>query len=284
MELQQLQALYGLKWNPFSSEVPIEALRKTPRIDSFCHRVETLVIDGGFAMITGEPGSGKSATLRILAERLGSMRDLSVAVLSRPQSGMVDFYREIGMIFGFSANISNRWGSYRSLREKWLAHIESTLLRPVLLIDEAQETPAPVLSEIRLLSSVAFDSKSILTVVLCGDGRLPDRFRAPELAPLGSRIRTRYRAECATRDDMIGAMQDRLAAAGNKTLMTIEVIETLVDHSAGNYRVLLQSADEVLAYAVNKQARQIDEKIYFEVYQPPEPRPRKLNTAAARRN
>ena len=145
MELQQLQALYGLKWNPFSSEVPTQALRKTPRIDSFCHRVETLVIDGGFAMITGEPGSGKSATLRILAERLGSMRDLSVAVLSRPQGGMVDFYREIGMTFGFSANISNRWGSYRSLREKWLAHIESTLLRPVLLIDEAQETPAPVL-------------------------------------------------------------------------------------------------------------------------------------------
>ena len=261
MDSQKMLSLYGLKWNPFSPEVPTEALLMTPKAASFCHRVESLVIDGGFGMITGEPGTGKSVMLRQLAERLGSMRDLAVAVLSRPQSGMGDFYREIGMLFGFATASNNRWGSYRSL------------------IDEAQEMPAPVLCELRLLSSVAFDSKSILTVILCGDNRLPERFRSAELAPLGSRIRTRYRAESASKEEMIKAMNERLTAAGNQMLMTGELIDTLVDHCAGNYRILLQSADEVLAYAMQHGAKQVDTKLYFDLYQPAEQRQRKASNS-----
>jgi type II secretory pathway predicted ATPase ExeA len=48
------------------------------------------------------------------------------------------------------------------------------------------------LTELRLLQSASFDSKSLLVTVLCGDTRLTDRFRTPELLPLGSRIRTRF--------------------------------------------------------------------------------------------
>ena len=70
MDFSKIQALYGLKWNPFLPEVPVESLARTPRIESFCYRLESLVLDGGFAMITGEPGTGKSVTLRILADRL----------------------------------------------------------------------------------------------------------------------------------------------------------------------------------------------------------------------
>ena len=93
---KKLLALYGLKWNPFAPDVPVEALRVTPRIESFCWRVEQLAGDGGFALITGAPGTGKSVTLRILAERLTAQRDFTVGVLSRPQSRLGDFYRELG--------------------------------------------------------------------------------------------------------------------------------------------------------------------------------------------
>ena len=63
---QKLLALYGLKWNPFSPEVPTEALLVSSKIDSFCWRVEHgLLREGGFALISGDPGSGKSVVLRI---------------------------------------------------------------------------------------------------------------------------------------------------------------------------------------------------------------------------
>jgi general secretion pathway protein A len=63
----------------------------------------------------------------------------------------------------------NRWGGFKSLRERWLAHLESTACAPVLLIDEAQEMSPATLSELRLLSSARFDSQPLLSVVLAGD-------------------------------------------------------------------------------------------------------------------
>ena len=49
--------------------------------------------EGGFALVAGDPGVGKSAALRLLAEHLNSLRDLCVGILTRPQAKMADFYR-----------------------------------------------------------------------------------------------------------------------------------------------------------------------------------------------
>ena len=70
MNTKKLLSLWGLKWNPFSPELPSDGLLVTAKIDHFAWRVEQLVQEGGFALITGESGTGKSVALRIVAERL----------------------------------------------------------------------------------------------------------------------------------------------------------------------------------------------------------------------
>jgi general secretion pathway protein A len=133
---QKLLALYGLKWNPFSPELPNEALLVNAKVESFCWRVENaLVREGGFALISGDPGSGKSVALRLVAERLARLHGLSVGVLSHPSSRLADFYREVGELFGVALQPHNRWATFKTLRERWLTHVHETRMRPVLLID-----------------------------------------------------------------------------------------------------------------------------------------------------
>lgn len=278
----KLLALYGLKFNPFSPDLPVEAIHVPPKLESFCWRVEHAQIrDGGFAMVHGDPGTGKSVALRLLADRLGRVADLVVGAITHPQSSLADLYRELGDVFAVPLKPHNRWGGFKALRERWLAHMETTRRRAVLLVDEAQEMSPAALCELRLLASARFDSQPLLCVVLAGDARLPEKLRREELVPLGSRIRTRLATEHASRDELLASLTHLLNCAGNASLMTPELRHTLCDHAAGNYRILTTLAAELLAAAAQRELPQLDEKLYLEVFaQPQTSNPRR--TAARR--
>src|ERR1035438_1765795 len=273
MNSNKLLSQWGLKWNPFSPELPSDGLLVTPKIDHFAWRVEQLVQEGGFALITGESGSGKSVALRIVAGRLSALRDVVVGVIERPQSKSADFYRELGDIFAVKLKPHNRWGGFKALRERWKAHVASSRVRPVLLIDEAQEMSPDVLGELRILSSADLDATSLLTVVLSGDGRLLELLRQEALVPLGTRIRTRLVTEAASPEELLELLSHALSKADNATLMTAELKDTLVDHSAGNCRLLMIMGAELLAYGIAHDVAQLDEKCYLEVFQPKQSRP-----------
>jgi general secretion pathway protein A len=138
----------------------------------------------------------------------------------------------MGSLFGVQLSPHNRWAGFKVLRERWQAHIDSALVRPVLIVDEAQEMVPKVLAELRLLASARLDSHILLTVVLAGDGRLLERFRTDELLPLGSRIRVRLTLERASPDELQECLKHALNNTGAPKLMTGELIGALCDHRA----------------------------------------------------
>ena len=266
MHTKQLLALFGLKYNPFLPNIPVESLWTPPEMDTFVFRVENLVMDGGFALLCGDPGLGKSKALQFMAHRLERLEGVVVGVMERPQSSLGDFYREMGELFGVALSPANRYGGFKALRQRWLEHIKSTMFRPVLLIDEAQEMMTCSLNELRLLGSAEFDSKCLLTIVLCGDMRLPERFRSNSLLGLGSRIRYRKLLEPYSSKELRDYLEYTLEQAGAPQLMSKSLMDTLAEHSAGNLRLLNTTAAELLMVGAHKELAQLDEKLYLELY------------------
>lgn len=265
---QNIKSLYGLKWNPFTSDLPIEGIAVPQNWDQVFWRIENLVMDGGFALIQGNSGLGKSVFMRALHDRLSKIRDIQVQALNRPQSATADFYRELGHLFNVPLSPSNRWGGFSRLRDKWQEQIQASLLRPVLLIDEAQEMHAAVMSELRLLTTKQFDSQILLTIIMAGDHRLTEKLKEPDLIPLGTRFRPRLLLEPLSKDELVNLLTETTTKAGCPHLLTEEVKLTLAEHAIQNPRIMMGQAAELLNFAAHRDAKQIDVDLFFELYPP----------------
>jgi type II secretory pathway predicted ATPase ExeA len=268
-----IRSLYGLKYNPFLPDLPPDALFTIPGTEQFVQRLQSMAARGGFALITGDPGLGKSKTLQQIAYRLEQIPDLTVGVMQRPQSALGDFYRELGELFNVGLSPANRYGGFKALRSRWQSHCQSTLMRPVLLIDEAQQVTADCLTELRLMQSHHFDSQSLLFTILSGDSRLPERFRSADLLPLGSRIGPRLVLLPLPPEQLVDYLHFALDRAGNPQLMTDELIRTLASHAANNLRVLNQMAAELLEAGAKRNLPRLDETLFFELFSPTGPKP-----------
>lgn len=77
--------------------------------------------------------------------------------------------------------------------------------------------------------------------------------------------------EAASRDELAACLDHLLATAGAPQLMTTELRTTLAEHSAGNYRVLMNLADELLTVAAEREIPRLDEKLFIETFAHPVP-------------
>lgn len=240
---------FGLHTWPFGAALPPDAYHRTPAMTRFGNRLPGLLSYGGFGLITGEPGTGKSTFLRLLTHDIAQEPDVLVRVLSRPQASLADLYRELGACFDLDLRPHNRWQSAHGLRDRWRTHWQQLQLRPVLLIDEAQEASATILGELRLLASGELDRDVLASIVLAGDGRLLDHLASRALAPLASRIGPRCHLEPRPPEDLAALLRSLLEAAGNPSLMSDEVINACAQHAQGNCRALMHLAGELLEQA-----------------------------------
>ena len=129
-----------------------------------------------------------------------------------------------------------------------------------------QSCPGPLRMEVR----VQAPGDTIRWIVFLGQV-MTDDTGVPSRA-LGITIddTVRHIAEAATREELLACLEHLLAGAGNASLMTRELRQTLVDHAAGNYRILVSMAAELLMSAAQREITTLDEKLYLQVYGKPE--------------
>ena len=117
----------------------------------------------------------------------------------------------------------------------------------------------------RLLGSTELDARCILAVIFAGDNRLITKFQSPVALPLYSRLRARLALESRSPEIMKAMLQTSIKNAGNPDLMTPGVIRALSEQHLGNPRAMMTTANQLLSAALQREVRQIDENLYFEV-------------------
>jgi len=202
------EAPFSIAPNPrflFMSEQHREAL---------AHLLYGIGHDGGFVLLTGEVGTGKTTLCRCLLEKVPE--DTDVAFIINPRLSVVDLLANICDELGISYsadNLNNRL-LVDAINHYLLARYAEGR-HTVLVIDEAQNLDTDVLEQLRLLTNLETDERKLLQIILLGQPELQDKLARDELRQLSQRITARYHLKALSHSDMQAYITHRLAIAGS---------------------------------------------------------------------
>ena len=243
---------FQLKETPFSiSPDPRYLYLSDQHREALAHLVFGVERDGGFILLTGEVGTGKTTICRCLLDQLPEQCD--VALVLNPRLTVRELLSTICDEFGIrypKANQSIK--TFIDLLNGYLLDSHARGRKAVLIIDEAQNLSPAVLEQIRLLTNLETTKRKLLQVILLGQPELREMLGRPELRQLSQRIIARYHLGPLTRADVDAYVNHRLAVAGaREPLFSPAAVNRLFVLSRGIPRLINIIADRAMlgAYA-----------------------------------
>jgi len=210
---------------------------------------------GGFVMITGEVGTGKTTLLRNLLDR--TPPELDVAFILNPRLTVRELLEtlcdDLGVTYGSGTQSVKH---YIDVLNQHLLRTHQAGRSTVVIIDEAQNLSPAVLEQIRLLTNLETNDKKLLRIILLGQPELAEMLARTELRQLAQRITARYHLTSLSKQEVAAYVSHRLVRArGNPNLFTKGAIKTLYRLSKGTPRLINVIADRSMlgAYVEGKQ-------------------------------
>ncbi|HXH24274.1 MAG TPA: AAA family ATPase [Vicinamibacterales bacterium] len=239
----------------------------------------------GFAVITGDIGTGKTTLCRALLERTDSRT--FTALLLNPFLSEEDLLKTILQDLGVVSRHDERLARQPSKQDlvnalhDFLVSLVPLGARAVLIVDEAQNLPLPILEQIRILSNIETDKEKLLQIILVGQLNLVPLLRSPELRQLDQRISIRYQLEPLTADEVSSYIAHRLAVANGTRTVTFspEALARVHRYSGGIPRLINLLCDRALLGAFSAQTTRIDGELVdlaaesLDLREPEQPRP-----------
>jgi len=247
---------FGLAEAPFSiAPAPRYLYMSQRHQDALAHLLYGVSGDGGFVLLTGEVGTGKTTISRCLLEQIPESCD--VAYIFNPKLTVEELLSTICVEFGIACPPGNT--SIKVFIDCINAHLLDAHARgrhSVLIIDEAQNLSAEVLEQMRLLTNLETNERKLLQIILIGQPELAAMLERQDLRQLAQRIVARYHLGKLSKTEVAAYVQHRLEVAGTqRQLFPLALMGRLHQLSGGIPRIINVLCDRALlgAYAQGKE-------------------------------
>lgn len=209
---------FQLKQSPFSIAPDPRYLFMSERHrEALAHLLYGVGSGGGFVLLTGEIGAGKTTVCRCFMEqipancRLAYIFNPKLTVEELLQSVCDEFRIDVG---GAALSVKG----YVDAINAYLLASHAQGLNNVLIIDEAQNLSAEVLEQLRLLTNLETSERKLLQIILIGQPELRTMLARPELEQLAQRVIARYHLGSLSEAEVGAYVEHRLAVAGSSSV------------------------------------------------------------------
>jgi general secretion pathway protein A len=249
---------FGLRQQPFSIAPDPRYLYMSERHrEALAHLLYGVRGGGGFVLLTGEIGAGKTTVCRCFLEQIP--KRCNVAYIFNPKQTVTELLRSVCDEFRIPRRPEGATvKDYVDALNEFLLHTHSVGQTNVLIIDEAQNLSADVLEQLRLLTNLETNERKLLQIVLIGQPELRTMLARPELEQLAQRVIARFHLQALTPKETVQYIRHRLAVAGMNRPLPFErdALKRIHQLSRGVPRRINLLCDRALlgAYAGNKPA------------------------------
>ena len=216
---------------------------------------------GGFVLLTGEVGTGKTTVCRAFLEQLPP--DVDVALVLNPALTAVELLHAICNEFG--VDVPQAEQSSKALVDRlnqFLLDVHARGRRPVLIIDEAQNLRPKVMEQIRLLTNLETTKHKLLQIFLIGQPELRAMLASPDLRQLNQRITARFHLKPLNARETAAYIDHRITVAGvDRPLFTDAALRRVYRLTGGIPRLINLLCDRALLGAAVSRRMQVTPEI-----------------------
>lgn len=247
------QQYFGLSESPFSiSPDPRYLFLSDKHREALAHLIYGVGDQGGFVVLTGEVGTGKTTICRCLLQQLPDNAD--IAFIINPKQSINQLLQSIFNDLGITYEKGNTSKDLIDKLNDYLLDAHARGRNTILIIDEAQNLAVDVLEQLRLLTNLETNEKKLLQLLLLGQPELNDLLLRPELRQLAQRVTARYHLSPLSKHEVTEYIQHRLSVAGCRSeIFPASAIKKIYSLSQGVPRLINLICDRTLlgVYATN---------------------------------
>jgi general secretion pathway protein A len=255
------QDYFGIEENPFSlTPDPRYLYMARGHQEALAHLLYGVKEGGGFVLLTGEVGTGKTSVCRCLLEQLPD--EAQVALILNPRQSEVELLSNICDELGIDAPPADSVKILVDRLNQHLLSLHAEGRHAVLIIDEAQNLSPAVMEQVRLLTNLETDKHKLLQIILIGQPELGDLLNRKDLRQLAQRISARFHLDPLSAAEARDYIAHRLAVGGiGHEIFTTGARAEIYKRSRGVPRLINSLCDRCLLAAYVQETRRIDRKI-----------------------